>query len=145
VLLGPRGRVRGPFRCSSPSRRGTSDSPQPVLSPASDSAALQQRVCGGIGIQDHDSALAKNIDIRFHWLQDRIQRGQFRVQHVAGDVNVADFFTKALPRSHQARPIRTVLRPGSCSSQQRAPISSSVLLIHVVCTIMYNQAGVLIP
>jgi hypothetical protein len=35
--------------------------------------------------------------MRFHWLQDRIQREQFRVQHVAGDVNITDFFTKALP------------------------------------------------
>ena len=39
----------------------------------------------------------------FHWLQDRIQRGQFRVQHVAGDVNVADFFTKALPHIKHAQ------------------------------------------
>ena len=42
--------------------------------------------------------LSKSIDMRFHWLQDRIQRGQFRVQHIAGDINIADFFTKALPR-----------------------------------------------
>ncbi len=41
--------------------------------------------------------LSKSIDMHFHWLQDRIQRGQFRVQHVAGAVNIADFFTKALP------------------------------------------------
>ena len=42
--------------------------------------------------------LSKSIDMRFHWLQDRIRRGQFRVQHVAGKDNVSDFFTKALPR-----------------------------------------------
>jgi hypothetical protein len=42
--------------------------------------------------------LSKSIDMRFHWLQDRIQRNQFRVQHVAGHDNIADFFTKALPR-----------------------------------------------
>jgi hypothetical protein len=42
--------------------------------------------------------LSKSIDMRFHWLQDRIRQGQFRVQHVAGEKNVSDFFTKALPR-----------------------------------------------
>jgi hypothetical protein len=42
--------------------------------------------------------LWKSIDMRFHWLQDRIRQRQFRVQHVAGEHNVSDFFTKALPR-----------------------------------------------
>jgi hypothetical protein len=28
--------------------------------------------------------LSKSIDMRFRWLQDRIQRNQFRVEHVAG-------------------------------------------------------------
>jgi hypothetical protein len=42
--------------------------------------------------------LSKSIDMRFHWLQDRIRQRQFRVQHVAGKDNVSDFFTKALPR-----------------------------------------------
>ena len=46
--------------------------------------------------------LSKSIDMRFHWLQDRIQRNQFHVEHVAGRDNIADFFTKALPRiKHQ--------------------------------------------
>ena len=43
--------------------------------------------------------LSKSIDMRFHWLQDRIQQRQFRVEHVRGDRNVSDYFTKALPRS----------------------------------------------
>jgi hypothetical protein len=42
--------------------------------------------------------LSKSIDMRFHWLQDRISQGQFCVVHVAGESNVSDFFTKALPR-----------------------------------------------
>ncbi len=40
--------------------------------------------------------------MRFNWLQDRIQCNQFRVEHVAGQDKIADFFTKALPRiKHQ--------------------------------------------
>ncbi len=42
--------------------------------------------------------LSKSIDMCFHWLQDRIQQCQFRAQHVAGNQNVSDYFTKALPR-----------------------------------------------
>ena len=80
----------------------------------------------GLASKTMTPRLSKSIDMRFHWLQDRIQRGQFRVQHVAGDVNIADFFTKALAAPHQARPICTVLCLGSCSSRQRAIISSSV-------------------
>jgi hypothetical protein len=41
--------------------------------------------------------MSKSCDMRFHWLQDRVQRRQFRVQHVPGVWNVADFFTKSLP------------------------------------------------
>ncbi len=41
--------------------------------------------------------MSKSCDMRFHWLQDRVQRRQFRVQHVPGVRNVANFFTKSLP------------------------------------------------
>ncbi len=43
--------------------------------------------------------MSKSCDMRFHWLQDRVRRLQFRVQHVRGVWNVADFFTKSLPVS----------------------------------------------
>ncbi len=43
--------------------------------------------------------LSKSIDMRFHWLQDRIQQRQFKVEHVAGNRNGSDYFTKALSRS----------------------------------------------
>jgi hypothetical protein len=56
----------------------------------------------GLANQTITPRLSKSIDMRFHWLQDRIQRKQFRVEHVAGRDNIADFFTKALPRiKHQ--------------------------------------------
>jgi hypothetical protein len=40
--------------------------------------------------------MSKSCDMRFHWLQDRIRRLQFHVQHVPGVWHVADFFTKSL-------------------------------------------------
>jgi hypothetical protein len=40
---------------------------------------------------------SKSIDMRFHWLRDRIRQGQFRMIHLAGKKILADYFTKALP------------------------------------------------
>ena len=42
----------------------------------------------GLANQTITSRLSKSIDMRFHWLQDRIQRNQFRVEHVAGRDNI---------------------------------------------------------
>ena len=42
-------------------------------------------------------AKTKAVDMRYHWLRDRVRQGQFRVQWVAKERNIADFFTKALP------------------------------------------------
>jgi hypothetical protein len=39
----------------------------------------------------------KSIDMRFHWIRDRIKQGHFNVQWRAGVDNLADFFTKPLP------------------------------------------------
>jgi hypothetical protein len=41
---------------------------------------------------------SKSMDVRFFWLRDRIKKGQFAVRHLAGRWNIADFFTKALPK-----------------------------------------------
>jgi hypothetical protein len=41
--------------------------------------------------------MSKSLDMRFHWLRDRIRQHQFRVIFVQGRRNIADFFTKALP------------------------------------------------
>lgn len=42
-------------------------------------------------------AKTKAIDMRYHWLRDRVRQGQFRVEWVSKHKNIADFFTKALP------------------------------------------------
>ena len=46
---------------------------------------------------------SKSIDMRFHWLRDRIRQGQFTIQYLATDRILADFFTKTLPtKNHLA-------------------------------------------
>ena len=39
----------------------------------------------------------KSIDMRFHWIRDRISQNQFIVTWRQGALNLADFFTKTLP------------------------------------------------
>jgi len=49
-------------------------------------------------------AKTKSIDMRFHWLRDRVRQRQFAVKWVKSGANIADFFTKALPvNQHVAR------------------------------------------
>ena len=46
---------------------------------------------------------SKSIDMRFHWIRDRVRQGHFRVIWRKGANNLADFFTKVIPvHQHQA-------------------------------------------
>ena len=39
----------------------------------------------------------KSIDMRFHWIRDRISQNQFIITWRQGALDLADFFTKTLP------------------------------------------------
>ena len=41
---------------------------------------------------------SKHIDIRHHFLRERVERGEFKVVHVRSDLQRADFLTKPLPK-----------------------------------------------
>ena len=41
---------------------------------------------------------SKHIDIRHHFIRERVARGGFRVVHVRSDLQRADFLTKPLPK-----------------------------------------------
>ena len=58
-----------------------------------------------VGIANDATKLRKGkaIDMRFHWIRDRISQKQFKVLWRKGANNLADFFTKALPvHTHQS-------------------------------------------
>ena len=40
---------------------------------------------------------SKAIDMRFHWIRDRVRQGQFIINWAPGSTNLADFFTKNHP------------------------------------------------
>jgi hypothetical protein len=46
---------------------------------------------------------SKSIDIRFHWVRDRVQQKQQQIGFVPGDLNIADFFTKPLSKDDHHR------------------------------------------
>ena len=50
---------------------------------------------------------SKSMDMRFWWLVDRVEQGQFRIFWAPGKVNLADYFSKKHPASHhkKVRPI----------------------------------------
>jgi hypothetical protein len=51
----------------------------------------------GLATDSINLKMSKSIDMRWHWVRDRIRQGHFRAVFVPGIRNHADFFTKALP------------------------------------------------
>ena len=49
---------------------------------------------------------SKSIEKSFHWIRDRVDSGEFAIKWVSSEQNIADYFTKALPRQRhlQLRP-----------------------------------------
>jgi hypothetical protein len=72
--------------------------------PQGTSLILADNACAvGIGKDTVKSKRTKCMDMRFHWIRDRIRQGQFDVQWRQGAHNLADFFTKPLPvHAHQS-------------------------------------------
>ena len=67
--------------------------------------------CGIItGTLKHNRS--KAIDMRFYWLQDQIEQGQFRIYWETGETNLADYFTQHHQRSNHRR-----IRPGYVSNK----------------------------
>lgn len=46
---------------------------------------------------------SRAMDMRFHWLRDRSDQGQFRIYWAPGAYNLADYFSKHHPPSHHQR------------------------------------------
>ena len=43
---------------------------------------------------------SRAIDMHFYWVRYRVRQGQFLVYSMAGEHNLADYFTKHYPTSH---------------------------------------------
>jgi hypothetical protein len=59
---------------------------------------MDNTVAIGIATESINAKRSKSMDMRFFWIVDRIRQGQFKTLHIAGIWNLADFFTKPLPK-----------------------------------------------
>ena len=55
-----------------------------------------------VGIANSDVKLKRSraMDVRFHWIADRVRQGQFVITWQKGSQNLADYFTKVHPAMH---------------------------------------------
>jgi hypothetical protein len=59
---------------------------------------MDNSVAIGLASGKINAKRSKSVDMRFFWLIDRVKQGQFVVKHIPGYWNIADHFTKALPK-----------------------------------------------
>jgi hypothetical protein len=60
---------------------------------------IDNTVAIGLANDTLNKKRSKSMDMRFFWLRDRVQQHQFVVERIPGQYNIADFFTKALPKA----------------------------------------------
>lgn len=70
---------------------------------------------------------SKTMDMRFHWIRDRIQQGQFLVYWRPGIENLADYFTKHFPAAHHQLMRHVYLQPISHEYSTTSPTTSRML------------------
>jgi hypothetical protein len=59
---------------------------------------VDNTVAEGLAMDTINARRSKSMDVRFFWLRDRVQKGEFIIRHLPGKWNISDFFTKPLPR-----------------------------------------------
>jgi hypothetical protein len=57
----------------------------------------------GIATDSVKQKRSKAIDMRFHWVRDRVRQKQFRIAYIASAENPADYFTNNLPQEAYSR------------------------------------------
>ena len=76
----------------------------------------------GLALNSLKAKRTKSIDMRYHWIQDRVAQGHFKVVWRRGDHNLADFSTEALPvHTHQTLMRLLVHTPPSPDTTSRTP------------------------
>ena len=60
---------------------------------------MDNTVALGLASGRMNAKRSKSMDMRFFWLVDRVAQQQFYVEHIPGCWNIADHFTKPLPKT----------------------------------------------
>ena len=80
---------------------------------------------------------SRAMDMRFYWVKDRVQQGQFEIYWAPGGENLADYFTKHHPPNHHQRMRSTYLH--ATTSPHLIPISQDRILRGCVETPQLRQ------
>ena len=80
---------------------------------------IDNTVAIGLANDTINKKRSKSINMRFFWLRDRVAQQQFVVEHIPGQHNVADFFTKALPNSKYDQFRRYLVVNRDCMEEKR--------------------------
>jgi hypothetical protein len=80
---------------------------------------IDNTVAIGLANDTINKKRSKSMDMRFFWLRDRVAQQQFVVEHIPGQHNVADFFTKALPKSKYDQFRRYLVVNRDCMEEKR--------------------------
>ena len=86
-------------------------SPTPLL--CDNSAAIL--LCGDQAFHNR----VKHLDVKYHWIRERVENGKLLVGQIPTSGNVADALTKALPSPHFTS-LRTCLGVHQCKTEVRA-------------------------
>ena len=71
----------------------------------------------------------KAMDMRFYWLRDRVQQGQFHVYWKRGILNLGDYVTKHHPTKHHQAVCPTYY---VCNNVQLPPTSQDITLKNII-------------
>ena len=75
--------------------------PQPATPICTDNSTAE-----GLANDTLKQKRSKAMDMRYHWIRDRVKQQHFKVHWQAGQLNKADYFTKHFPPAHHKK-IRT--------------------------------------
>jgi hypothetical protein len=74
----------------------------------------------GIATDNIKQKRSKAIDMRFHWIRDRVRQSQFTIAYIPTSQNLADYFTKNLPYELRAQFHPFLVRASTNASETTA-------------------------
>jgi len=74
----------------------------------------------GIATDSIKQKRSKAIDMRFHWIRDRVRQSQFTIAYIPTSQNLADYFTKNLPYESHAQFHPFLVRASANASETTA-------------------------